>query len=64
LTTGKRGTIVLPTGAGKTVVAIQAIHRVNKPTLVVVPTLDLLGYEVKWRTLNPADAEVMRKGDG
>lgn len=43
---GRRGTIVLPTGAGKTVIAIKAIELVNQPTLVVVPTLDLLE---QWR---------------
>ncbi len=40
--TGKRGVIVLPTGAGKTVIAVKAISEINQPTLVVVPTLDLL----------------------
>ena len=43
---GRRGTIVLPTGAGKTVIAIKAIELVNQPTLVIVPTLDLLE---QWR---------------
>ncbi|NOT59668.1 MAG: DEAD/DEAH box helicase [Acidobacteria bacterium] len=39
---GKRGVIVLPTGAGKTFVAQMAIESVNRQTLVVVPTLDLM----------------------
>ncbi len=38
----RRGSIVLPTGAGKTFVAIQAISRVNRSTVVVAPTIDLL----------------------
>lgn len=38
----QRGSIVLPTGAGKTFVAIHAIHRVNSSALVVAPTIDLL----------------------
>ena len=38
----RHGSIVLPTGAGKTFVAIQAIQRVNRSTLVVAPTIDLL----------------------
>jgi superfamily II DNA or RNA helicase len=38
----RRGSIVLPTGAGKTFVAIQAIHRAACPTLVIAPTIDLL----------------------
>ena len=36
------GSIVLPTGAGKTFVAINAISRVGRSTLVVAPTIDLL----------------------
>ncbi|MFX0069264.1 MAG: DEAD/DEAH box helicase family protein [Candidatus Hodarchaeota archaeon] len=43
---GKRGVIVLPTGAGKTFVAIKAIEKLNTSTLVIVPTLDLLD---QWR---------------
>ena len=39
--------IVLPTGAGKTVIAMKAIELVNRPTIVIVPTLDLLE---QWRT--------------
>ncbi len=38
----RRGIVVLPTGAGKTAVAIYAISKTNVPTLVVVPTIDLL----------------------
>src|SRR5215211_1150792 len=37
-----RGIVVLPTGAGKTAVAVQAIERVGRSALVVVPTLALL----------------------
>ncbi|MEM7131083.1 MAG: DEAD/DEAH box helicase [Chloroflexota bacterium] len=36
------GSIVLPTGSGKTFVAIQAIQRVGASTVVVAPTIDLL----------------------
>ena len=39
---GERGVIELPTGSGKTVVAIGAMAALNTPTLVVVPTIDLL----------------------
>ncbi len=38
----KRGIVVLPTGSGKTYIAIAAIKRLNCPTFIVVPTLDLL----------------------
>jgi len=38
----KKGVIVLPTGSGKTYVALEVIKELSVPTLVVVPTLDLL----------------------
>lgn len=38
----KRGVVQLPTGAGKTFLAIMAIVQTQRPTLVVVPTIDLL----------------------
>ncbi|HEY7228011.1 MAG TPA: DEAD/DEAH box helicase [Nitrososphaeraceae archaeon] len=38
----KRGSIVLPTGAGKTIIALKIIEIVNSPTLIIVPTLDLI----------------------
>src|SRR5579884_3627114 len=37
-----RGSIVLPTGAGKTLVATHAIQHVNASTVVLVPTMNLL----------------------
>jgi superfamily II DNA or RNA helicase len=39
---GSRGVVVLPTGTGKTYVAILAIHHTGRPALVVTPTIDLL----------------------
>lgn len=39
---GKRGTVVLPTGAGKTYVAELAIFAAQRSALVVVPTLELM----------------------
>src|SRR3712207_5843812 len=35
------GVVVLPTGAGKSLVAQMAIERVGRSSLVVVPTIDL-----------------------
>jgi superfamily II DNA or RNA helicase len=37
-----RGSIVLPTGSGKTVVGIKAIEKANASALIIVPTLDLM----------------------
>ncbi|WP_233203897.1 DEAD/DEAH box helicase [Halegenticoccus soli] len=45
-TATKRGAVVLPTGAGKTYVGMAAIDATDAPTLVVVPTLDLVD---QWR---------------
>jgi superfamily II DNA or RNA helicase len=42
----RRGTLELPTGSGKTVIGLKVIERLGTPTLVVVPTIDLL---VQWR---------------
>lgn len=39
---GGRGIVVLPTGAGKTFVALMCMARVQRGTLVVVPTIDLM----------------------
>jgi superfamily II DNA or RNA helicase len=39
---GHRGTVVLPTGAGKTLVALLAIHRVGLNACVIVPTRALV----------------------
>ncbi len=41
-----RGLVVLPTGAGKTVVALMAASRLGVRTLVVAPTIELLH---QWR---------------
>jgi superfamily II DNA or RNA helicase len=38
----RNGILVLPTGSGKTVIGIKAITALNVPTLVVVPTLELV----------------------
>ena len=40
------GVVVLPTGAGKTILAILAILAVKRSTLIVVPTIDLME---QWR---------------
>src|SRR6266487_6767096 len=67
LAAGSAGIVVLPTGAGKTLVAIMAIHETRLWTLVVVPTLDLLQ---QWRSalasglsLNPDDIGLFGGGE-
>lgn len=42
----KRGVVALPTGAGKTLVAVMAIYETQRSSLVVVPTIELLH---QWR---------------
>lgn len=42
-----RGIVVLPTGSGKTVVALKTILLARRPTLIVVPTIDLMN---QWYT--------------
>ncbi len=39
---GGQGVVVLPTGTGKTFLAILAINRTARPALIVTPTIDLL----------------------
>jgi superfamily II DNA or RNA helicase len=53
----RRGSIVLPTGAGKTFVAIQAIYRVGRSSLIVAPTIDLL-HQWYARLVNAFQVEV------
>src|SRR5579871_1243801 len=36
---GARGVVVLPTGTGKTFLAVLAIHKAARPTLVITPTI-------------------------
>ncbi len=43
---GKRGVVVLPTGSGKTYVAMLAMGLAARSTLVVVPTIDLMSQWV------------------
>lgn len=42
LESNRRGVVELPTGAGKTVIALAAMAACDEPTLIVVPTIDLL----------------------
>lgn len=44
---GRRGVVVLPTGSGKSFVAELAIDRVQRNTLVIAPTLDLVDQWIR-----------------
>ncbi|WP_435064964.1 DEAD/DEAH box helicase family protein [Halobaculum sp. EA56] len=60
---GRRGVLELPTGSGKTVIALAAVAAAGTPTLVVVPTVDLL--EQWHRELSSTfDVPVGRLGGG
>jgi superfamily II DNA or RNA helicase len=54
---GSRGSIVLPTGAGKTFVATHAIHRANRSAVVVTPTIDLM-HQWYARLVNAFQTEI------
>ncbi len=41
----KRGVLVLPTGSGKSILAAMIMERINRSTLVLVPTIELL---IQW----------------
>ena len=61
---GRRGVVVLPTGAGKTYVAQMAMQATPRSTLVLVPTLDLMHqWYAHLRAAFP-DAEVGLLGGG
>jgi len=58
----RRGSVVLPTGSGKTFLAVQAIADAGVSTLVVVPTIDLMN---QWHaTLTNAFGEQLPDGVG
>ncbi len=60
----RAGVVILPTGAGKTILALLAIELVQRSTLVVVPTLDLVSqwYDVLTRAFG-TDVGVVGGGD-
>ena len=61
-----RGVIVLPTGAGKTIIGLDAIYNLKVRTLIVVPTLDLMNQWVKnlIRGLGIARSDISLYGGG
>ncbi len=61
---GRRGTVVLPTGAGKTYLAQMAMEATPRSTLIVVPTLDLMHQWYAQLVATFPDAEVGLLGGG
>jgi superfamily II DNA or RNA helicase len=58
-----RGVLELPTGSGKTVIGIAAMEASGTPTLVVVPTIDLL-EQWQQELRREFDREIGRLGGG
>jgi superfamily II DNA or RNA helicase len=60
---GNRGSVVLPTGSGKTLVALYAMASLKTSTLVVAPTIDLMN---QWydRMIDAFEVEVGILGGG
>lgn len=60
---GRRGVVILPTGAGKSLLAQMAIELTGRSTLVIVPTIDLMNqwYDL---LLSAFQAEVGLIGGG
>ena len=42
ISAGRKGIAVLPTGSGKTILAVSAIANTKRPAIILVPTIDLL----------------------
>ena len=61
---GKKGCMILPTGSGKTIIAIKLIEIINSSTLIVVPTLDLLEQWTKFLTKYFQKIEIGNIGGG
>ena len=60
---GRRGVVNLPTGAGKTILAMLCMKAIGRPTLICVPTIDLME---QWHQVVTKffDVEVSRLGGG
>ena len=61
---GKKGCIILPTGSGKTIIAIKLIEIINSSTLIVVPTLDLMEQWTKFLSKYFQKMEIGNIGGG
>jgi superfamily II DNA or RNA helicase len=63
---GMRGVVVMPTGSGKTFVALHALAKVGEATLVVVPTIDLMNqwHRSICEVLHLGETQVAKWGGG
>ena len=64
ISAGKKGCIILPTGSGKTIIAIKLIEIINSSTLIVVPTLDLMEQWTKFLSKYFRKIEIGNIGKG
>ena len=64
ITAGKKGCMILPTGSGKTIIAIKLIEIINSSTLIVVPTLDLMEQWTKFLSKYFQKIEIGNIGGG
>ncbi|HEX7257641.1 MAG TPA: DEAD/DEAH box helicase family protein [Nitrososphaeraceae archaeon] len=64
ITAGKKGCMILPTGSGKTIIAIKLIEIINSSTLIVVPTLDLMEQWTKFLSKYFQKVEIGNIGGG
>ena len=61
---GMKGCIVLPTGAGKTIIGIKSIEKVNSASLVIVPTLELMSQWTDFLTKHFTNITIGNLGGG
>src|ERR671918_2056485 len=61
---GMKGCIVLPTGAGKTIIGIKSIEKVNSASLVIVPTLELMNQWTDFLTKHFTNLTIGNLGGG
>ena len=64
ISAGKKGCMILPTGSGKTIIAIKLIEIINSSTLIVVPTLDLMEQWTKFLSKYFQKIEIGNIGGG
>ena len=61
---GKRGSIILPTGSGKTIIGAKIIETINSSAIIVVPTIDLMFQWIKLLSIYFKDSEIGALGGG